>query len=99
MAPSAPPAATAGDPHAWLEDVLGERQLAWVNDVNKKCIDHVGDPKGTECYRRIKSILDSKDRIPHAFRIGDSQYYNFWQDARPRPGDMETHVPRVLPDG
>ena len=84
MAPSAPPAATAGDPHAWLEDVLGERQLAWVDDVNKKCIDHVGDPKGTECYRRIKSILDSKDRIPHAFRIGNgdgSQYYNFWQDA------------------
>ena len=85
MAPSsATSSAASADPHIWLEDVLGEKQLAWVDGVNRKCIDHVGDPKGTESYRRIKSILDSKDKIPHAFRIGNgdgSQYYNFWQDA------------------
>jgi len=83
-AASSAAAAAAADPHLWLEDVLGERQLAWVEDVNKKCIDAVGDPKETEAYERIKAILDSKDKIPHAYRIGndaDSQYYNFWQDA------------------
>ncbi|EJK64979.1 hypothetical protein THAOC_14228, partial [Thalassiosira oceanica] len=81
---SAATAATAGDPHVWLEDVLGEKPLAWVDEVNRKCIDYVGDPKATGTYRRIKSVLDSKDKIPHAFRIGNgdgSRYYNFWQDA------------------
>ena len=85
MAPSsATSSAASADPYIWLEDVLGEKQLAWVDGVNRKCIERVGDPKGTESYRRIKSILDSKDKIPHAFRIGNgdgSQYYNFWQDA------------------
>ena len=50
------------DPHLWLEDVLGEKPLAWVEEVNKKCIDDVGDPKETESYKRIKDILDSKVR-------------------------------------
>ena len=53
---------TLDDPHLWLEDVLGERPLSWVAEVNKKCIDDVGDPKETESYKRIKDILDSKVR-------------------------------------
>lgn len=77
-------AAAAADPHLWLEEVLGEKQLAWVEKCNKGCLVDVGDPKETDSYKRIKDILDSKDKIPHAYRIGngaDSQYYNFWQDA------------------
>jgi len=46
------------DPHFWLEEVLGEKQLAWVEAKNKICIDHVGDPKGTPTFERIKSILE-----------------------------------------
>ena len=56
-----------------------------LSNATKKCIDTVGDPKQTQTYTRIKSILDSKDKIPHAYRIGngaDSQYYNFWQDEQ-----------------
>lgn len=52
--------------------------------MNSDCISAIGDPKTTETYTRIKSILDSKDKIPNAFRINDKYYYNFWQD--------ETHV-------
>jgi len=77
-------AASPVDPHLWLENILGEKQLAWVEQCNRRCLDHVGDPKETASYQRIKDILDSKDKIPHAYRIGnnpDSQYYNFWQDA------------------
>ena len=84
MSPNSADASSA-DPHLWLEDVLGEKQLQWVEQCNKKCIDTVGDPKQTQTYTRIKSILDSKDKIPHAYRIGngaDSQYYNFWQDEQ-----------------
>jgi len=45
----------------------------------------VGDPAATESYKRILSILDSKDKIPGITRIGnDGWYYNFWRD--------ETHV-------
>ena len=85
MSPNADAPTAADDPHIWLEDVLGEKQLEWVEKCNKKCIETVGDPKETETYQRIKSILDSKDKIPHAYRIGndaDSMYYNFWQDAK-----------------
>ena len=46
------------DPHWWLEDVLGEKQLAWVEERNKHCIEHVGDPKKTPAFARIKGILE-----------------------------------------
>ena len=63
MAPKSPSAvAAAADPHFWLEDVLGQKQLAWVEQKNKECIDAVGDPKETDSYKRIKDILDSKVR-------------------------------------
>ena len=77
------PAAPLDDPHVWLEDVLGDKPLAKVEELNAACLSEVGDPKETPAYRKIKSILDSKEKIPHAYRIGngpDAQYYNFWQD-------------------
>jgi len=55
-------AAAAADPHLWLEEVLGEKQLAWVEKCNKGCLVDVGDPKETDSYKRIKDILDSKVR-------------------------------------
>jgi len=82
--PSSTAAAAVEDPYLWLEDILGTKQLEWVSKVNSDCISAIGDPKTTETYTRIKSILDSKDKIPNAFRINDKYYYNFWQD--------ETHV-------
>lgn len=83
---STPAAAAAAveDPYLWLEDVLGTKQLEWVSKVNSDCISAIGDPKTTKTYTRIKNILDSKDKIPNAFRINDEYYYNFWQD--------ETHI-------
>jgi prolyl oligopeptidase PreP (S9A serine peptidase family) len=62
--PSSSSAAAAAssivDPHLWLEDVLGESQLAYVEECNTRCLDDVGDPRETENYGRIKDILDSK---------------------------------------
>ena len=74
------------DPHQWLEEVEGAKALAWVRERNGECIAAVGDPVETESYKRILAILDSKDKIPHAFRIGtdpSAPYYNFWQVMRP----------------
>ena len=67
---------TAGaDPHLWLEDVLGTKALDWVESCNARCLASVGDPTQTPAYDRIKAILDSKDKIPHAYRIGNENYY------------------------
>lgn len=77
--------ADAEDPHKWLEEVLGEKQLEWVKERNADCIKALGDPKETETYKKILSILDSKDKIPHIYRIGGIQgkhFYDFWQDAK-----------------
>lgn len=70
------------DPHKWLEEVLGEKPLAWVKERNIECIAAVGEPKDTDTYKRILTILDSKDKIPNLYRIGgpEGMYYNFWQD-------------------
>mmetsp|Transcript_47741 Transcript_47741/g.88926 ORF Transcript_47741/g.88926 Transcript_47741/m.88926 type:complete len:820 (+) Transcript_47741:9-2468(+) len=69
------------DPHAWLEDVLGEKQLEWAKGRNEECIATVGDPSKLETYKRILAIYDSKDKIPGLRRIGnDGFYYNFWKD-------------------
>ena len=36
----------------------------------------------TDDYRRILSILDSKDKIPGINQIGDGMFYNFWRDEK-----------------
>jgi prolyl oligopeptidase len=69
------------DPHAWLEDVTGERQLAWVRERNDRSTRAIA---GGEAFKplesRILSILDSKEKIPAVTKIGE-RYYNFWRDA------------------
>ena len=71
------------DPHKWLEEVLGEKALEWVEGKNADAISALGDPKDSELYRRILAIYDSKDKIPAAYRVGGaagSHVYNFWRD-------------------
>merc|ERR1719491_2788150 len=73
------------DPHQFLEDVLSEESMAWATQQNEKCISKYGDPTETEDYRRILTILDSKDKIPSVSQIGPADtgaYYNFWQDEK-----------------
>jgi len=69
------------DPHLWLEEVTGEKQLAWVRDRNAACVTALA---GTDRFKalesRIRGILDSKERIPMVTKIGD-RFYNFWRDA------------------
>jgi prolyl oligopeptidase len=68
------------DPHAWLEEVLGEKPLQWVKERNEQCITAVGDPLQMDSYKRILGIFDSKDKIPGVTRIGNWGYFNYWQD-------------------
>ncbi len=69
------------DPYAWLEEVHGQKPLAWVADQNKVSLGLLkADPRYSANYDSILDVLDATDRIPmgglsHAF------VYNFWQDA------------------
>jgi len=83
--PKPPPAVVATadveDPHRWLEDVDGERQLAWVGERNAEAVAALADHDAFRALEeRLLAILDSQARIPHVTEIG-GQYYNFWRDA------------------
>ena len=70
------------DPHAWLEDVGGDRSLEWVRARNAECVAELAEGesfRGLEA--RLLGILDSDARIPVVSKIGD-RFYNFWRDAR-----------------
>jgi prolyl oligopeptidase len=70
------------DPYQWLEDVTGEKPLAWVKERNA---ESTGELTGSEQFQklnhRILEILDSDARIPAIQKIGP-YYYNFWRDAK-----------------
>ena len=77
----AAPAAT-DDPYLWLEDVGGDKALAWVraqNEVSKKQLTE--SASFAETQARILAILDSKERIPYVGKQGP-HLYNLWQDAQ-----------------
>jgi prolyl oligopeptidase len=82
--PTGNPAATAAadDPYRWLEDVGGERALAWVRERNadsQKVL--TGGERFQQLQSRILAILDSTDKIPYVGKHG-AFFYNFWQDAK-----------------
>ncbi len=76
----------SNDPYLWLEDVSGEKPLAWVRERNAETTAALTRLPGfTETNERLLQILDSKDRIPSVSKAG-SHYYNFWRDDRNRRG-------------
>ena len=60
-----------GDPHASLETVLDADNLKWVEARNAEAIARVGDPSKTKTFERILGCLDSKEKIPGAYEIGE----------------------------
>lgn len=76
----------ASDPHAWLEDVEGERQLAWVKQRNASTeAELAATPEFKRLEAEILAILDSDAKIPAVEKIG-AHYYNFWKDAQHQRG-------------
>lgn len=70
------------DPYLWLEDVGGDRSLAWARERNAKSEGEITKVASFEKTRdRIRAILDSKDKIPSVNKRGN-HYYNFWQDEK-----------------
>ncbi|HZZ18366.1 MAG TPA: prolyl oligopeptidase family serine peptidase [Opitutaceae bacterium] len=74
--------AQEADPNLWLEDVTGDRALAWAkaqNEVTRKELTAGADFEAMR--QRLLSIYDSKEKIPFVTKAGD-YYYNFWRDAQ-----------------
>ena len=72
---------TSDDPYLWLEDITGERSLAWVREQNAATVRELGTSAEFEALRqRLLAIFDSKERIPGVVKRG-VYYYNFWQDG------------------
>ncbi len=70
------------DTYAWLEDVHGEKQLAWVKEQNAKSLGPLkADPRYQKNYDSILEVLDATDRIPMG-SLRHGFVYNFWQDAK-----------------
>ena len=72
----------AADEYLWLEDVTGERALAWVKEQNKKTADVLEKDARYETFRKeALAILTAKDRTPTPTFRGDG-IDNFWQDQK-----------------
>ena len=76
----APAAAPAEDPYLWLEEVEGERAMAWVREHNARTLGTLqGDPRFERLQSEALRILEATDRIAMPGFRGRA-IYNFWQD-------------------
>ncbi len=68
------------DENLWLEEVQGERALAWVREQNATSVGQLEKlPQFKRNELEIKKILLAKDRLPAIVQMG-RYVYNFWQD-------------------
>ena len=74
------------DPYLWLEEVDGQKALAWVKEQNRLSTAELeAVPEFAEIRKRALEIYDSQDRIPTPALRG-SLVDNFWQDQEHERG-------------
>ena len=85
------------DKYQWLEDVNGERSLAWVRAENERTAKVLeSDPRFAGLQADALKVLESPDRLPiPVFREGE--IYNTWQDAEHVIEDRAAHHAQRLP--
>jgi prolyl oligopeptidase len=70
------------DPYVWLEDVTGDKAIAWVKEQNAKSQPALeSSPEFKALHERLLAIYNSRERIPKVVQRG-KWLYNFWQDAQ-----------------
>jgi prolyl oligopeptidase len=70
------------DPYLWLEDVTGEKAIAWVKEQNAKSQKVLeAQPQFAPIREKILEVVNSKERIPFVSKRGE-HLYNFWQDEK-----------------
>jgi prolyl oligopeptidase len=73
-------AAPDDDPYLWLEEIEGERALAFVDLQNKLTLEKFGDAGFAADRDILAAIYDRPDNIPFIARRG-AFVYNIWKDA------------------
>jgi prolyl oligopeptidase len=73
-------AAPDDDPYLWLEEIEGDRALAWVAAQTARTLARFGDARYEADRGTLKAIFDTPERIPYVSRRG-GHLYNLWQDA------------------
>ncbi|HJU86769.1 MAG TPA: S9 family peptidase, partial [Gemmatimonadota bacterium] len=74
------------DPYVWLEEVEGERAMAWVTEQSDATLAAMrAHPVYDSIYGATLAILESQDKIDYPTLRGD-WIYNFWQDGEHERG-------------
>jgi len=68
------------DPYLWLEDIDGERALAWVEAQTAATLQRFGDARVWADRDTLKAIFDRPDNIPFPNRRA-GKLFNPWRDA------------------
>ncbi len=72
----------ASDPYLWLEEVEGDRAMAWVADQNARSLGVLqGDPRYAGLHDAALAVLEARDRIPAPAFTHAGLVDNFWQDG------------------
>ncbi|HET9646578.1 MAG TPA: S9 family peptidase, partial [Burkholderiaceae bacterium] len=80
------PSMADDDPFLWLEDVQGDKALAWARERNAQSRARLeSHPRFTQFRDEILQVLNARDRIPTVGRQG-KWLYNFWQDDTNKRG-------------
>ena len=70
------------DPYLWLEEVQGDKALAWVRERNAVSTELLqAQPVFADNRAKVLGVLNNRDQIPGVTRRGD-YLYNFWRDAK-----------------
>ena len=68
------------DPYLWLEDVMGDKAIAWVKGQNAKTQRLLeAQPVFAPIRDKVLEVVNSRERIPAVTQRGEF-LYNFWQD-------------------
>ena len=72
----------ATDPYLWLEEVEGERAMAWVEAHNARSLTTLqGDRRYQGLHDQALALLQASDRIPMPSFKPDGTIDNVWRDA------------------
>ncbi len=79
-------AGASGDPWLWLEDIDGERALAWVREQNSHALERLGRrPEFASLLAEARNALDAESRVPDIVAAYGDLVYELRQDpAHPR---------------
>ncbi len=79
--PRAAVASPSTDPTLYLEDLLGEKSLAWVKARNEATLQKLTQGTAFQTLRgTLLRELNSESRLPTLVQVG-GHLYNFWKDA------------------